>query len=167
MADQLFDVQEKEPLFPDWTGPETFPVTDFGVAMHLGRIKQIDHEIERLKQQQAAQDEWFRNRFLKLAEARDHHEGETFRTLKELGEKSCATPHGTATIRKSTTTIWPSDVEVLDWVKTQAPEVRLTLLKTKEQPDKTAIKNYLAAVGGTLPGFEVKETETLAIRKAS
>lgn len=168
MADKLFDAVEREPLFPDMDDlPEKFPTSDFGIQMHLQQIQKIDHEIERLKAQQEAQNEWFRQRFLRLAEARDHHEAESFRTLKEIGEKSCATPYGTAFIRKSTTTIWPDDSTILAWVKEQGPKVAEDLLKKKEQPDKTAIKEYMKTSGKIVPGYETKEAEALSIRKAA
>jgi len=168
MTDKLFDTQEREPLFLDLEDlPEQFPLSDYGIHMHLKAIHRIDHEVERLKKQQADEDAWFAERFRRLEEARSHHEGESFRTLKEIGEKSCATPYGTAFIRKSTTTVWPEDGVILEWVKAQPGDVRPQLLRTKESPDKTAIKDYMKASGRTVPGYETKEGEALSIRKAS
>ena len=49
MADPTFDAPVKEPLFPDWDGPETFPFTDFGIEQRLGRIRKIEAATARLK----------------------------------------------------------------------------------------------------------------------
>jgi hypothetical protein len=167
MADPTFDTVKREPLFPDWDGPDTFPFTDFGIEQRLGRIRKIEAAVERLKKQQADADEWYRSRFLKLAEAEGRLQTEIFQALREIGEKSCATPYGTAFIRKSTTTIWPEDALILEWVKERPNSNTLHLLKTKEQPDKKAIKSYMESTGTVIPGYEVKEGEALSIRKAS
>jgi hypothetical protein len=165
MADPTFDTVEREPLFPDWDGPDTFPFTDFGIEQRLGRIRKIEAAIERLRKQKAEADAWYSGRFLKLAEGQDRLEAEILQALREIGETSCATPYGTAFIRKSTTTLWPDDAVILEWVKS-TPEP-ITLMRTKESPDKKAIKLYLESNGVTLPGYEVNEGEALSIRKAS
>ena len=168
MTDILFDTQERAPLFADLEDlPEQFPLSDYGIHMHLKAIHRIDHEAERLKKQQAHEDAWFAERFRRLEEARSLHEVESFRTLKEIGEKSCATPYGTAFIRKSTTTVWPEDGVVIEWVKAQPAEVRIQLLRTKESPDKAAIKDYMKSSGSIVPGYETREAEAMSIRKAS
>jgi hypothetical protein len=168
MVDILFDTQEHEPLFPDIDDlPETFPVTDFGVQLHLQQIQRIDRGLERLKRQQADQEQWFQQRRLRFEEARERHAADTLDILNAIGERSCSTPFGTAFIRKSTTTAWPEDGVILEWVKAQPGDVRGQLLRTKESPDKAAIKDYMKASGKIVPGYETKEGEALSIRKVS
>jgi hypothetical protein len=170
MADPLFEERKTEPLFDDMPDlPEKYPISDFGVSLHLERITKIDREMERLEAQQKDSQEWFRRRLLRLAEARDRHVLDTAQMLKDMGEKTCATPFGTATLRKSTNTLWPDDSRLVEWVNSLPQNIdRSTLLHTKASPDKAAIKSLLKSNADiTLPGFEVKDTETLSIRKAS
>jgi hypothetical protein len=85
----------------------------------------------------------------------------------ELDRKSVSLPYGTIKSRAGTSRVEVSDVDgFLAWARVNAP----ALVRTREEPDKTQIKNSLVHVAGDMvidkatgevvPGVAIQRTDT-------
>lgn len=171
MSDPLFEIPEREPLFEDDPNdgqPIQYQATDFEVTRLAGTRQKAEKAIARVKKQKADYLKWYDGRIAALEQRIADIDVAILDILRQMDEKTVATPLGTFTRKPSTRTVWPRDSEVVAWVEQSVPdEQRAGLLRFNSAPDKEAIKKYMAENSVRLPGFCVTATETLTIRKAA
>lgn len=141
------------PLFPDDEEGEFINTMDMTRCIYA--IRQIEKRIAQLKLQLGEAEEYYRRKVAQHQERIDFLKRNILGFLQQNDMRNIQTPCGTAYQKDVTTKLWPSEEDLLAWVRAHIPDA----IRTKLEPDKRLIGEHIKSSGDVPDGYsEVTDT---------
>ena len=128
--------------------------TQVDATRALMHIREIEEEIEQIKDSWGQHNQFFRQRIEQKERQIGFWKGKLEAFLEAQGSKTLALPSGTLKFRNTPRVSWPSDEDLIAFSKENGIPTRM-----KETPDKNELKEFIKETGNYPHGYHV-ENET-------